>query len=115
MSTTTKHGHPCDGELWVMSTDHPVEAQQFIDIAREVLNRYGAKQAVEDMVCGCLQAPGHQLQHAAKANTGRQNQGREWPEHRCGAAPLPGKKKKQYETRGASVPFTPHSIHKLLI
>lgn len=45
--SATKQSQPCDGELWVMSTDYPVEAQQFIDIARDVLNRYGAKQPTE--------------------------------------------------------------------
>ena len=48
MTTTTKPAQPCDAELWVMAGKYPaIPAQLFIDVARDVLNKFGAGQAVE--------------------------------------------------------------------
>lgn len=45
MTTTTKPAQPCDAELWVMAGKYPsIPAQQFIDVARDVLNKFGAGQ-----------------------------------------------------------------------
>ncbi len=46
MITTTKPAQPCDAELWVMAGKYPsIPAQLFIDVAREILNKFGAGQA----------------------------------------------------------------------
>lgn len=44
MNTATKPDQPCDAELWVMAGKYPIPAQQFIDVARDVLNKFGAGQ-----------------------------------------------------------------------